>query len=224
MALKDRSVACRSPAAIWFSSSRFSPFQSCSLMAGQVGDGLEDDYIPDELVASSGDEEDSQHGSSHGDLSLDDDAPKPSGSAAHAESEKSNKRKRSGKDKQRKPKVSISFKPLDYSKLNTREQKPKLKETQVGQSSLIALQSPSELAEYLAGSQAKSFSRLSRIELEDIRIPGECGPQRNHHGLTCRKRARLLIHPHGLPKGPLTRYPISSPKVGSSQSKTETWD
>jgi len=122
-------------------------------MAGQGGDDLEDDYVPDELVASSGDEEDSQHGSSHGDLSLDDDAPKPSGSAAQAESEKSNKRKRSGKDKQRK------FK------------KPKLKETQVGQSSLVALQSPSELAEHLAGSQAKSFSRFSRIELEDIRIP-----------------------------------------------------
>jgi len=122
-------------------------------MAGQGGDDLEDDYVPDELVASSGDEEDSQHGSSHGDLSLDDDALGPSGSTARAESEKGNKRKRGGKDRQRKLK------------------KPKLKETQVEQPSLIALQSPSELAEYLAGSQAKSFSRLSRIELEDIRIP-----------------------------------------------------
>ena len=146
-------------------------------MAGQGGDDLEDDYVPDELVASSGDEEDSQHGSSHGDLSLDDDAPKPSGSTERAESEKGNKRKRDGKDKQRKLKVSTLFRSLDYPKVNTREQKPKLKETQVEQSSLIALQSPSELADYLAGSQAKSFSRLSRIELEDIRIPGECGPR-----------------------------------------------
>ena len=147
-------------------------------MVGQGGDNLEDDYVPDELVASSGDEEDTQHWSSHGDLSLDDDALKPSGSAAHAESEKSNKRKRRGKDKQRKLKVIISFRLLDYPKLNTQEQKPKLRETQVEQSSLIALQSPLELAGYLAGSQAKSLSRLSRIELEDIRIPGECGPQR----------------------------------------------
>jgi len=122
-------------------------------MVGQGGDDLEDDYVPDELVASSGDEEDSQRGSGHGDLSLDDDAPKPSGSTAHIGSERSDKRKRSGKDKQRKPK------------------KPKLKETQIEHSSLIALQSPPELAEYLAGSQAKSLSRLSRIELEDIRIP-----------------------------------------------------
>ena len=147
-------------------------------MVGQGGDNLEDDYVPDELVASSGDEEDTQHGSSHGDLSLDDDGPKPSGSVAHTESEKSNKRKRSGKDKQRKLKVSISSRTLGYLELNTREQKPKLKETHVEQSSLMALQSPSELAKHLAGSQAKSFSRLSRIELEDIRIPGECGPQR----------------------------------------------
>jgi protein CMS1 len=80
-------------------------------MAGQGGDDLEDDYVPDELVASSGDEEDSPHGSSHGDLSLDDDAPKPSGSAAPTESENNNKRKRSGKDKQRKLKVNISIRP-----------------------------------------------------------------------------------------------------------------
>jgi protein CMS1 len=76
-------------------------------MAGQGGDTLEDDYIPDELVATSGDEEEYSHrGSSHGDLSLDDDTLKPSGSTAHVGSESSNKRKRDGKDKQRKLKVS----------------------------------------------------------------------------------------------------------------------
>jgi len=83
-------------------------------MAGRGGDDLEDDYVPDELVASSGDEEDSHRGSSNGDLSPDNDAPKPGGSAAPAESEKSSKRKRSGKDKQKKLKVSISIRLLDY--------------------------------------------------------------------------------------------------------------
>ena len=146
-------------------------------MAGQGGDDLEDDYVPGELVASSGDEEDSHHGSSHGDLSLDDDALNPSGSTADVKNEKSNKRKRSGKDGQRKFKVRTSIRWM-YQKLNTREQRLKLKETQSEQSPPIALQSPSELAECLAGSQAKSFSRLSRIELEDIRIPGGCSPQR----------------------------------------------
>lgn len=146
-------------------------------MVGQGGDDLEDDYVPDELVASSCDEEDSHHGSSHGDLSLDDDTPKPSGSAAPAEGEKSNKRKRSGKDRQRKLKVNTSIRPLGISEPNAQEQKPKLKEIQDDQSSPITLQSPSELAEWLAGSQAKSFSRLSRVELEDIRIPGVCGPR-----------------------------------------------
>ena len=148
-------------------------------MVGQGGDDLEDDYVPDELVASSDDEEeDSNHGSSHGDLSLDDDAVKPSGSTAPPESGKSNKRKRSGKDKQRKLKVNTSNRPFNVPELNTRGQKPKLKEMQDERSSLISLQLPSELAEYIAGSQAKSFSRLSRIELDDIRIPGGCGPQR----------------------------------------------
>lgn len=74
-------------------------------MAGQGGDDLGDDYVPDELVATSGDEEEySHHGSSNGDLSLD-DGPKPSGSAVHAGNEKSNKRKRSGGDGQRKLKA-----------------------------------------------------------------------------------------------------------------------
>lgn len=62
--------------------------------------------------------------------------------------------------------------------LDTRKQKPKLKEMQDEQSPLTAWQSLPELVEYLARSQAKSFSRLSRIELEDIRIPGGCSPGR----------------------------------------------
>jgi protein CMS1 len=81
-------------------------FQPYSLMAGQGGDDLEDDYVPDDLIATSGDEGTySHHGSSHGDLSVDEDASKPTGSAGHAEI-KSNKRKRSRKGKQRKLKVS----------------------------------------------------------------------------------------------------------------------
>lgn len=91
------------------SSSRYiCPLQPCFFMAaGQGGDDVSDDYIPDELVATSCNEEEySHHGSSHGYLSLDDDTSKPSGSIAHAGSEKSNKRKRSGKDKQKRLKVS----------------------------------------------------------------------------------------------------------------------
>jgi protein CMS1 len=145
-------------------------------MTGQGGDDLEDDLILDEPTVTSGDEEYSHHGSSHGDLSLDDDTSRPSGSAAHAESGGRNKRKRSGKDNQKKLKVRcLDFKPVNYPNLDMIKQKPKLKETQDEKYPLIALQSPLELAGYLAGSQAKSFSRLSRIELEDIQIPGVCG-------------------------------------------------
>lgn len=86
------------------------------MAAGQGGDNLDDDYIPDELVATSCDEEEySHHESSHGDLSLDDDASKPSGSKVHAGSEKSNKRKRSGKDKQKKLKVSCFSQTSEFS-------------------------------------------------------------------------------------------------------------
>jgi hypothetical protein len=101
----ERSVVRRSQTEIWSSSSPYLPFQSCSLMGGQGGDDLEDDYVPDELVATSGDEEEySHHGSSNGDLSLD-DALKPSGSTAHPETERSNKRKRSEGGKQRRLKA-----------------------------------------------------------------------------------------------------------------------
>lgn len=91
-------------------------------MAGQGGDDLEDDYVPDEPTVTSGNEEEySHHSSSHGDLSLDDDASRPSGSVAHVEGEKRTKRKRSEKDKQRKIKAScIKFRPLDYPKLDKR--------------------------------------------------------------------------------------------------------
>ena len=81
------------------------PSQDLMHMAGQRGDDLEDDYVPDEFSTTSGDEEEySLHGSSHGDLSLD-DVPKPSGSTTHTVSENNNKRKRSRKDKQRRLKV-----------------------------------------------------------------------------------------------------------------------
>jgi protein CMS1 len=148
-------------------------------MAGERGDDLEDDYIPDELIATSGDEEEySYHGSSNGDLSPDDDALKPSGSATQVGNEKNNKRKRNGKDKQRKPKVGCLNQTVFYPKIKTKVQKPKLREMQDESGLPIARQSPSELAEHLACSQSKSFSRLSRVELENIRIPGGCGLQR----------------------------------------------
>ena len=101
-----------------------------------------------------------------------------------------------------------------------REQKPKLREAQDEQPPLLAQQSPSELAEYLAGSQAKSFSRLSRIELEEIRIPGKCSSQKHQchlHGLTPHQRVRSSMHPHGVLKGLSTRCLISLPKVRLSQ-------
>lgn len=36
----------------------------------------------------------------------------------------------------------------------------------------IAAQSPAMLAEYLSSKQAKTFSKMTAIELEDMQIPG----------------------------------------------------
>ena len=87
-------------------------------MTRQGGDDLGDDFVPDEPTVTSGDEEYSHHGSSHGDLSLDDDTSRPSGSVPHTESGKINKRKRSGNDKQKRLKVGcLDFEPFDCPEL-----------------------------------------------------------------------------------------------------------
>lgn len=83
-----------------------------SSMNGQRGDDLDDDFVPDELIATSGEEDEVDN---HPDddldalLSADDDAE-----AARSEREKSTvekKRKRREKEKERKAKVRMS--PLD---------------------------------------------------------------------------------------------------------------
>ena len=64
-------------------------------MPGRGGDDLEDDYVPEEPTATSGDEEESsRHGSSHSNRSLDDDVSRPSGSVVHVEGKEINKRDR----------------------------------------------------------------------------------------------------------------------------------
>ena len=38
----------------------------------------------------------------------------------------------------------------------------------------VALESSEKLVEYLAGMQKKTFKDMSELELEDLRLPGEC--------------------------------------------------
>ncbi|KAI6150838.1 U3-containing 90S pre-ribosomal complex subunit-domain containing protein [Pisolithus tinctorius] len=122
------------------------------MSAHHRGDDLEDDYVPDDLVASSGEEEDAL--ASHvpasddigGLLSADEDAEQESAALA--------KRKRREKEKERKAK------------------KRKLVETRDDdEAPSVAAQPPHELTGYLSSIQAKAFPAKSTLELLDISIP-----------------------------------------------------
>lgn len=129
------------------------PSPAAPAMSGlHRGDDLEDDYVPDGLVASSGEEEDAlvPHLPAGDDigglLSADEDAEQEPATLA--------KRKRREKEKERKAK------------------KRKLAETQVDEQPLsTAGQPPHELFGYLSNMQAKAYPAKSALELLDISIP-----------------------------------------------------
>src|SRR6266403_4443344 len=55
------------------------------------------------------------------------------------------------------------------------QQKRKLDETtESGDLTSVALRSPSMISEYLSTMQARSFSKMSALELQDRHIPGTC--------------------------------------------------
>ena len=55
------------------------------------------------------------------------------------------------------------------------QQKKKLKETtESGDLTSVALRSPGVICEYLSVMQARSFSKMSALELQDRHIPGTC--------------------------------------------------
>ncbi|KAJ3535065.1 hypothetical protein NMY22_g6654 [Coprinellus aureogranulatus] len=118
------------------------------------GDDLEDDFVADELVELSEEE-----GSLH---ELDDDSNDYADEPALAaptdptsnNAAASKKRKRREKEKEKKLK------------------KRKMAETaEPKQEVSIAARSPEEISEYLSAMQKKSFTDLTDIELDDIRIP-----------------------------------------------------
>ncbi|OSD02859.1 hypothetical protein PYCCODRAFT_1366981 [Trametes coccinea BRFM310] len=124
----------------------------------QHGDDLEDDFVPDDLVALSDEEEDLPNTEDIGGLlSADEDgdnntAAQPNAAQSAAALEK--KRKRRAKEKERKAK------------------KRKLAETvEPVEPPSIAAQPPVMLADYLSTMQAKTFSDMSGIELADMQIP-----------------------------------------------------
>ncbi|KAI0747911.1 U3-containing 90S pre-ribosomal complex subunit-domain containing protein [Daedaleopsis nitida] len=120
----------------------------------QRGDDLEDDFVPDDLVALS--DEDELPAEEIGELfSADEDGQDPAQSTqARSAAALQKKRKRRAKEKERKLK------------------KRKLAETiEPVEPPSAAAQPPVLLADYISSMQAKSFSKMSGIELSDVQIP-----------------------------------------------------
>ncbi|KAH0584278.1 Protein cms1 [Termitomyces sp. J132] len=128
------------------------------------GDDLDDDFVIDDLVALSedeaapdadffSDENDNANdsGSVEEEVAAGESDPRPT--ATDREAELAKKRKRREKEKERKAK------------------KRKLAETVEVIQSSVADQSPVQLSDFLASHQAKVYSNMSALELEDMRIP-----------------------------------------------------
>lgn len=127
------------------------------LMSAQHGDDLDDDFVPDDLVALSGEDDDQDDVQPRGDdikdlLSAEEDNDPDA--ARREEAVKEKKRKRRAKEKERK---------LKKRKVAALED--------TSQPTSSAAQSPQALADYMTSLQAKALPSLSTIELDDIRIP-----------------------------------------------------
>ncbi|PIL23800.1 hypothetical protein GSI_13551 [Ganoderma sinense ZZ0214-1] len=111
----------------------------------QHGDDLEDDFVPDDLVAMS-EEEDLPETEDVGELlSADEDGAVRQASQAQDAAAAEKKRKRRAKEKERKAKARL----LNF----------------------LSAQPPVLLTDYITSMQAKTFSKLSGIELADVQIP-----------------------------------------------------
>jgi len=155
------------------------------------GDDLDDDFVPDDLVALSDGEQLDDAAS----ISLDEDAIDPSQPSTSNHSEgalnpaggdeavkAAKKRKRREKEKQKKAKVR---KHQSVPRIRTHcslcfcfvHQKQKILESSENhQLDSIAVRSPDFIADYLSNLQAKSFPKSSPMELDTYRIPCMCSP------------------------------------------------
>jgi protein CMS1 len=152
---------------------------SRSRMIKHGGDDLEDDFILDDLVAFSEGEDDGNYVDiGDGALALADDAE------LHGEAVDTARivtvadtgrldKKRKGREKEKKAKVRPTHPPRRLFCSTPLQKKRKLAEDGAnGNESFTAAEPPLKLTHYLALMQAKTFHTLSKMELEDMRIPG----------------------------------------------------
>jgi protein CMS1 len=144
-------------------------------MNGQRGDDLDDDFVPDELVATSGEEDNGPGDDIGGLLSADEDAEE---AEVHIKEKPATekKRKRREKEKERKIKVCVTYWIIGLSLIIIHyiSQKRKLAETvEVIEPLSVAVQPAHKLADYVSSMQVKAFPAMSGIELSDVLIPGK---------------------------------------------------
>jgi protein CMS1 len=122
-------------------------------MNGQRGDDLDDDFVPDELVATSGEEDNGPGDDIGGLLSADEDAEE---AEAHSKEKSATEKKRKRREKEKERKIK----------------KRKLAETvEVNEPLSVAVQPAHKLADYVSSMQVKAFPAMSGIELSDVLIP-----------------------------------------------------
>ncbi|KAG1778542.1 U3-containing 90S pre-ribosomal complex subunit-domain containing protein [Suillus placidus] len=121
-------------------------------MNGQRGDDLDDDFVPDELVATSGEEDNGLGDDIGGLLSADEDAEE---AELRIKEKPTTEKKRKRREKEKERKI-----------------KRKLAETvEVTEPLSVAAQPAHKLADYVSSMQVKAFPAMSGIELSDVLIP-----------------------------------------------------
>lgn len=124
-------------------------------MNGQRGDDLDDDFVPDELVATSGEEDNGPGDDIGGLLSADEDAEE---AEVHIKEKTTTEKKRKRREKEKERKIK----------------KRKMAETEtveVTEPLSVAAQPAHKLADYVSSMQVKAFPAMSGIELNDVLIP-----------------------------------------------------
>lgn len=122
-------------------------------MNGQRGDDLDDDFVPDELVATSGEEDNGPGDDIGGLLSADEDAEE---AEVHIKEKTTTEKKRKRREKEKERKIK----------------QRKLAETvEVIKPLSVAAQPAHKLADYVSSMQAKAFPAMSGVELGDVLIP-----------------------------------------------------
>ncbi|KAL6309128.1 U3-containing 90S pre-ribosomal complex subunit-domain containing protein [Sparassis latifolia] len=122
-------------------------------MSRQRGDDLDDDFVPDDLVAMSEDEDLTPDGDDiSGLLSAEEEGEGAAAQEGADQATTAKKRKRREKEKERKKrKLAETVEPIEPPSM--------------------AAQPPVLLADYMSSMQAKTFSKMSGVELADIQIP-----------------------------------------------------